>query len=173
MAHKSKKLATLLTFLGFLLVATALLYSVFQLKSIQDQIELKSAQSDSLNTKIEELNETINHIKNGPILELIKPKAIAVKLEGKKDGLEGRQLYNFILWAELPNYRKKDIRHIKYFFNHSSMLKKNRISKEPTNGFAVNYTGWGSIPVVELTISQIDKPDIKLDFNMSREIIFK
>jgi hypothetical protein len=173
MAYKSKKLATLLTFLGFLLIATALLYSVFQLKSIQDQIELKTAQSEQLNTKIEELNRTIDHIKNGPIIELVKPKAIAVKLEGKKDGLESRQLYNFILWTEMPNYRKKEVPQIKYFFNHSSMLKKNRISKEPTNGFAVNYTGWGSIPVVELTISQIDKPDVKIDFNMSEEIIFK
>jgi len=169
---KSQKLATFLTLAGFIMAVAAVAYSISELQSLNSQVEQKRLKSDSLNIKIDELKLTIDKIKNGPISELITPKAIAVRLEGRR-AQNGRQLFNFVLWIDLPNYRKSDIQSVKYHFGHSSMLMKERTGKQASNGFAVNYTGWGCLGMVTLTVVLQNQQEVTIDFPMCDEIVIQ
>ncbi|MFQ5605236.1 MAG: pYEATS domain-containing protein [bacterium] len=172
MPGKSQKLANILTIIGAALVAFTLFYSIRELRALQAEVGRKKAVSAKLNTKITELNETIERIKFGPIAELLTVKAIAIRQEGRRDA-QNRQLYNFMLWLDLPEFRKKDIEFVKYYFDDPSMLKKERIGKEVSNGFAINYLGYGCLRRVKVTVVLKQHPNVEIDFPMCERIVIQ
>ena len=165
-----QKLSTLLTIAGIIMVAFSIGYSVFKLQDLRAEIALKQDVSAGLEEEIRQLDARIDHIRNGPITELITPRAVAVEVEGQRDWNTGRQLYNIILWVDMPYYRRSGIRHINYFFDHPSKLMRDRQARLASNGFAVSYLGWGCLEEVELTIVQEDRPDATYRFPMCDNI---
>lgn len=161
-----QKLSTLLTLAGIVMVAFSIGYSVVKLQELRAEIADKEQVSAGLEEEIRQLDERIDHIRNGPITELITPRAAAVEVEGLRDGNSGRQLYNIMLWVEMPYYRRSGIRYINYHFDHPSKLMRDREGRVASNGFAVSYLGWGCLEVVELTIVQMDGTDAVYRFPM-------
>ena len=137
-----QKLSTLLTFAGIAMVVFSIGYSVMKLQELRAEIELREEVSAGLEEEIRQLDARIDHIRNGPIIELITPRAAAVEVDGVRGWSTGRQLYNVMLWVEMPYHRRSGIRHINYYFDHPSMLMRNRQGSMASNGFAVSYLGW-------------------------------
>ncbi len=160
-----QKISTLLTLTGFAMVAFSIGYSIMKLQDLRGEIAVKEGISTELQAEIVRLDAEIEHIRHGPITDLIQPRAAAVQLDGQRDQYE-RQLYNIILWVDLPHYRKSGIRYINYHFDHPSKLLRDREGRLASNGFAVSYLGWGCLEEVILTIVQHDRPDAEYRFPM-------
>lgn len=144
-------------------------YSVVKLLELRAEIEEKKEEFAGLEEEVRMLDKRIVHIRTGPITELITPRAAAVEVDGLMDR-SGRQLYNFMLWVEMPYYRRSGIRHINYYFDHPTMLVRNRPGRMASNGFAVSYLGHGCLGMVELTIVQTDHPDAVYHFPMCENL---
>ncbi|MBN1479328.1 hypothetical protein JXA70_03555 [candidate division KSB1 bacterium] len=165
-------LANLVTVMGILLILAAFVYSYAQYNLLHKQVEQKAALSDSLDTMVKSLEDSVDSIKHGPIADLVKPKALAITLPGQRDP-ENRQLYNFIVWIEVPHVRKSEISSVAYLFDYFTMLKKERIGREPGNGFAVNYTGWGCLETITLTIKLKNGTQTTVDFAMCDNLVIR
>ncbi len=151
-------------FAGIVMVAFSIGYSLVKLQELRAEIGQKMEVSAGLESEIRMLDERIDQIRNGPITELITPRAAAVEVEGLRDWITGRQLYNIMLWVEMPYYRRSGIRYINYNFDHPSKLMRDRQGRVASNGFAVSYLGWGCLEVVELTIVQADRSEAVYHF---------
>lgn len=163
--------AKLLSFFGFALMLIAIGYGLYELKAVDDAITEKKDELTELRRQIGPIKEEIDHIRNGPLSELVTPRAIAILRPGLRDE-RGRQLFNFIVWLDLPYVRKADINEVEYVFGDESFLRNRHTSSESSNGFAVGYLGWGAMTSVPIKIAQNQGPDVTLRFRMSDEIEF-
>jgi hypothetical protein len=146
-------------------------YGIYELKAVDDAITKKKAELTELRGQIDPIKEEIDHIRKGPLSELVTPRAIAILRPGLRDE-SGRQLFNFIVWLDLPYVRKADIKEVEYVFGDESFLRNRHTSSESSNGFAVGYLGWGAMTSVPITIAQNHGPDVTLRFRMSDKIEF-
>lgn len=153
-------------------MAGAIGYSLYALSKVRDETAIKTEETrtksravDELIRQVEAARAEVEHIRSGPLSDLIVPKAIAVRREGLKDQ-DGRQLYNFIVWLDLPYARKAEIREVQYVFGDRSFLRNRHMSVEPSNGFAVGYLGWGAMRQVPITVVPSRGEAFSLDFPM-------
>ena len=161
----ASKLATPLTVLGAVLVAAAFIYSYSGLNNLQADIEAKQAKRDDLDAAIRELEDERDFLKTGPLSELVRVDALAVKLDGRRDP-QGRQLYDFSLWLDVPNNRKQDIREVRYRRLAGERLQDVLVGTEPSNGFRRSYLGWGCFDKVDVVIVKTtgeETPPIRVD----------
>jgi hypothetical protein len=163
--------AKLLSFFGLSMMLIAIGYGLYELKTVNDAITEKKDELIELRGQIDPIKEEIDHIRNAPLSELVTAKAIAILRPGLRDE-RGRQLFNFIVWLDLPYVRKADIKEVEYVFGDESFLRNRHTSSESSNGFAVGYLGWGAMTLVPITIVQNQGPDVTLRFRMSEEIKF-
>lgn len=163
----SPRAATLLSLAGIALMAAAILYGFYKLDEISGEIAAKSAELAELEAQIELLEDEVERIREGPLAELITPKALAVRREGLRDS-NNRQIYNYIVWLDLPHARKREIREVRYVFGDRSFLRNRLTSNEPSNGFAVGYLGWGAMTRVPITVVPLQGDDFTIDFPMAR-----
>jgi len=140
-----------LTVLGAVVVLGTLVFSFLGLRALEAEIDVKTAQREALDLRIAELEQEIDRLQHAPLSELVKPDALAVKLDGKTDP-RGRQLYEFSYWLDVPNNRKGEIRVVEYHRRFGESLRDVLVGREPSNGFAVSYLGWGCFPTVDVTI---------------------
>ena len=94
--------------------------------------------------------------------EAIVAQTKSVKLDGITN--KGRQIYDYSIWLQTPILLKDRIEKVDYFFDHPSMLKKHRESKESSNGYSVSYRGWGCLEPVLITVHLTDGEIFKLNF---------
>lgn len=165
----SPRTANFLSVLGIALMAGAILYGFHSLNRIGNEIDTKKAKLTDLAAEIKPLREEVERLRDGPLSDLITPKAIKVLRQGLKDQ-EERQLSNFIFWLELPYARKADIREVRYLFPDPSRLKNLYTSDEPSNGFMVSYLGWGLEPLVQITVVPKESDEFPVQFRALEEL---
>ena len=145
------------SWLGISLILAAIVYGFWDIQRLQSEIEVKQAALDSTKQASELVRQAINRIENSTLAELIEVKSIAIArddLIGANNPSTGEpyQLYNFVIWLDLPHGRKADIEEVEYNFNNSSFLNRTPTSTEKSNGFAHGYLGWGLLPIVPITV---------------------
>ena len=177
--RKSKQ-GAIMSFVGFLIVGLTIIYSIFQLKIVNKKLSFKETELQKLDSTIVFKNREITY-KQGLIDELvteinklknpeIKPKSKSVPLPGVKSQ-DGRPVYDFSLWITSSNFTLNKIRKVKYEFNHNTFILKNRESNDKSNGFAVNYRGWGCLKLVKINI-EFNNGDIEsIYYKMCEELI--
>lgn len=80
----------------------------------------------------------------------IKPQARSKTLFGHKDG-QGRQLFEFSIWLDVPKQLRKNIASVTYKYNlpdeGPSPLSgaQSMMVSDPTSGFKTSYTAWGCV----------------------------
>ena len=155
---------------GVLVLAGAMGYGYHELSVLHVQIDSTQKELDRINNKsIPCLQSKIEKLKNAPVRELVTPRAIEVELTNQRDP-QGRQLYNYTLWLDMPASRKKDISSVKYFFDDKSMRVKTHIGTQPSNSFAVSYKGWGCFSDVVVTIDSPGRLSPPIHFDMCKAI---
>lgn len=123
--------------------------------------------------KYEKTNDTLRKIlddeRNLPIDNLLVPRA-SVKPSNK-----GSENKNFMLWIDVPSFRKDEIKEVQYTLC-SSYIDPIRISNDPSSSFAIGYLEDGFCPniyidvilksgkTIELTVSFVylflEQPDL-------------
>ncbi len=83
--------------------------------------------------------------------DVVKPQAQASLVKGLK-GYKGYDVYDFKLWIDVPENLKPQIKQVEYDFNDPSFLQKSETSRDPKNGFAVTYRGWGCLSLVTVNV---------------------
>jgi len=164
-----QRVATLLSLFGFASMIVAIGYGLYMLTIVDDEIKVKKGELAELEGQIASLQKEIDYIRNGPLSELVTPKAIAIRRPGLKDQ-QDRQLFNFIVWLDLPYVRKADIQQVQYVFGDSSFLRNRHKSSESSNGFAVGYLGWGAMRSVPITVAPNQGPEFTIEFRMFDEL---
>lgn len=137
--------------LGWLLLIVAIAYGYLKWTFLNQQLRERSIEKAALDRSIQDLQREIDRLKNAPVRELVRPRAIATLLPGKQ-AENGKPVYNMMLWLEVPASRKAEINRVEYWFNHSSYLIRRRIGNEPTNSFQISYEGWGCLSAVNITL---------------------
>ena len=142
---------TVLTGIGVVLFVAALVYGLMEVQRLKGEIEQKEAALAALSSSADSLRAEIDHIMKSPLEELIEIKSIGVPRYDLPPAPEGT-LYNFMVGMELPYARKADIEEVRYNFNERTMLNRQPVSREPSNGFAHGYLGWGLLNNVPITV---------------------
>ncbi len=82
----------------------------------------------------------------------------AIVIQGQKVKLEGfyfkntYQLYDYIVWLQVPVLLRDKITQVHYFFGNKSMSKQNRYVTESSNGFSTAYRGYSCLKSVDITV---------------------
>ena len=92
-----------------------------------------------------------------PIDSLIVPRAISVPVSGSKN-------YDFLIWIEVPTFRREEIKQVIYTWPCSGFSDKMHIGKEPSMGFAFGYRGWGYCPYIVIDVVHTDGTVYKINF---------
>jgi hypothetical protein len=158
-----------LSAIGLLLMGAAILYGAVRLSKLREQISKKTATLTAIKDEIAALNNQIERIRNGPLPDLVTPRAVAILRPGLRDR-EGRQLFNFMVWLNVPHVRQSEIREVRYFFGDSSFLSNRKTGSEASNGFAVGYLGWGAMTSVPIEVVPNQGPAFRIDFRMHEQM---
>jgi hypothetical protein len=128
--------------------------------NLEDVLQLvvkgRSEKYSGLNT--DELINTLEYDRNLELENLITPKAAATKASDSN--------FTFLLWIDVPTFRRDEIKEVLYKLC-PGFVDRERISREPSSGFAVGYLGWGYCPSIEITVRLIDGREIVKDFAMA------
>ena len=140
---------------GFLIIISVFVFAALKLNKLNIQIASKSEELTNLDSTIvdqkadiKELQDEINALKDPSL----KPQAYAVLLPNIKDPRTGNQIYDFNIWITSSQYTLNRIESIEYFFEHPTMLLKNRQSKNKSNSFLVSYRGWGCLKSIRAEV---------------------
>lgn len=162
--RRSSYLSAALTVMGFVIIVSSLIFSYTQIREKEARVNELTELEDQLAKKIEEQEALIKEYEwaSSPLAIMAQTKAIT--LNGIRDP-QGRQVYDFSIWLQVPVLLKDKIVKVSYYFDHPTMIKKNRESQEAANGYSVSYRGWGCLSSVIITVSLTDGTIHKLDFN--------
>lgn len=111
------------------------------------------SQTDSILKNILRIEQTY------PIDSLITPRAAITKFR-----VGGTDFRNFVLWIDVPSFRKNEIKEVHYNFC-KGFLNPERISKEPSSSFSIGYLGWGYCPTIDIDIILKTGDTIKQNFS--------
>jgi hypothetical protein len=100
----------------------------------------------------------------GPLVKLVQLKSSSESLPGVRDP-QGRQIYDFAIWLDLPDFRKVEINEVHYHFGHPSALKQDRVGRLPANGFSISYRGWGCFRQISVTFKLKDGSSFQQQFD--------
>ncbi len=98
-----------------------------------------------------------------PIEQLIVPRAIKVPITGTN-------LFDFLVWIDVPTFRSKEIQQVEYTWLCSGFIDKVHIGKEPSLGFAFGYRGWGVCPQIAIKVKLKDGKDIDVSFPIMQQL---
>jgi hypothetical protein len=97
----------------------------------------------------------------------VHPMAKAILLERNPD------VYRFTLWLSVPDNYRSRIKEVAYLLNHRTLNFVTMRSSDPSDGFAVGYTGWGCLRNVIITMTMSDGTSYKFSFDMCPAIGWK
>lgn len=172
---KKSRQGALISSAGFLIIIFSFVFASLKLKSLNDEIAIKSVQISTLDSTIvkqssdieanqklvADLVAEINKLRN----PAIQPKVSAVEIPGIKDA-QNRQIFDFTLWITSSQYTLNRISKVSYRFENASYLLKDRESKDNSNGFLISYRGWGCLSLITITVDYVDGEKETLYFNM-------
>jgi len=121
----------------------------------------QSVEGDS----VEQIIKMLNDEQTAPVGDLIKVKAKMTEVPGIRDP-EERQIYDFLIWVDLPSFRRDAIREVKYYFPKGQILDKEKLGREPSLGFATSYRGWGCFTRIDITIRLTNGDSLQREFDM-------
>jgi hypothetical protein len=145
-----------------------------QLSSVNNQIEVARSQRDDLLRELRELQDRLTALKRQqpglaaqlpglPIEAAVVPRA---SKEPYRRGEKNGDHFVFSTWLEVPGNRAAEIREVTYFFNHPTFREPRMVSRDGSNGFRVQYVGWGCLDRVIITLRLSDGSTRPLDFDM-------
>jgi len=135
----------------------ALAADISRLKGQKTDLERKNL---GLEAEVEKLR--------GPLQKLVEIDAAAQKL-GLSDP-KGRPLYDFSIWLKLPEFRKSEIKKVRYHFDNPSAILKDRYADNPANGFSISYRGWGCFPDIRVTLTTADGGAIEMPLDQCAKL---
>ncbi len=151
-----------------------------QIESGKKTVDVLRQQIESYSSTLKELNHQItafggrqlqeNAKQITPFIAQIKVRATAE--ETHRTTADKSPIYNFRLWIEGPPDVMSRIGAVQYEFNHPTFVQKIQRSENITDGFRVEYSGWGCLHSVIVTFAlrnQEGKPP-SLDFEMCSAI---
>jgi len=162
--QKSSYISAVLTLMGFVIILSSLVFSYFQIKEKELMVNELTKIEEELASKIKSQERRIKELEWASSPKAIVAQTKAVKLHGVTDP-EGRQIYDFSIWLQIPVLLKDKITKVEYFFHHPSMLKKMRESTEVSNGYSVSYRGWGCLTAIDIKVHLNDGEIYGLVFN--------
>jgi hypothetical protein len=162
-------IAIFLTLFGTILIILTIYLGVKFNNELREKVKCQKELQIELDASIEELEQTIVDLTEGPLAKIVAMEAMAVELVGRKTQ-DDNQLYDFSLWIDVPNNRKNDIERVEYRRGPGDKLQKVITGNQPTNGFSVSYTGWGCFHIVEVTIIEKSGKSTKMSFNQCDSI---
>lgn len=153
---------------GFLIIISVFIFAGLKLNKLNIEIASKSKELTNLvstiddqKAEIKKLQNEINALKDPSL----KPQAYAVLLPNIKDP-QGYQIYDFNIWITSSQYTLNRIESIEYFFDHPTMLLKNRQSKNKSNSFLVSYRGWGCLKSIKAEVKYKNGKTEIISFDM-------
>jgi hypothetical protein len=161
---KSSILSAGLSSIGFIIILSSLGFSYNEIKVKEQQVRNLKDLEESLQLKIDNQRDIIRELEIASSPAAIVAQSNSVELEGIRDR-EGRQIYDFSIFLQVPILLKEKITEVNYFFNHPSMLKPNRKSTNYANGYNVSYRGWGCLTKIEITVHIENGENHKIYFN--------
>lgn len=174
--QKVSYISAFLSLIGFIIIAGSLVFSYSTIKQKENRVKELTQKEHELTQTVKDLNLKRQDLtveeqrlqllikKQKKRIEDMKwassPEAIVV--QGKKVKLddiftkEGYQLYDYIIWLQIPVLLKDKITKVHYLFDNPSMLKRNRYETESSNGFSTAYRGYSCLKSVDITVHFID-----------------
>lgn len=128
---------------------------------------LRQIESTVKRAEAPDLAYTVNRLT--PISALVTPRAQEKLISGLVTS-DGKQIYDFSLWLDIPDQEKAKIQEVSYEFNHPTFRQPRQVSSEPSTGFRVGYRGWGCLSSVIITIRPREGEPEKIDFDMCRAL---
>lgn len=180
--EKSRKIKLRILTAGiFFLIVFMFLIIFFAIRSRQEAIKALNAQEETnaAKQKTEELLKLVAkglgpqyagknfeqvvrqlHVEQTyPLDSLIIPRAIA------NNPASGNKNYNFVIWLDVPGFRKSEIRQVQYHLC-SGFIDRTRISAEPSSGYSLGYIGWGACQDVLIDVDLTNGQIIHVNFKM-------
>lgn len=131
---RSSQLAALVFLIGFAVIGSAIGYSVWQLHTLEKDIQAHQNELDGLKQTVADLGNTVQELKYSPSTESIVPKAHAQPLPVVQGG---RPLYDLSIWIDLSNYHIKQVRQVTYRSDHPEL--RDISVREPATGFTATF----------------------------------
>jgi len=197
--RKSSRQSALITLVGVIIVGGAFLFSLYKLNSVNEQIGEKRQLLDSLTSQSESMQKQIDVLRSNtreleqsyvqiekavaatqnrqlrreftqalPLVATVRPRARAVENRAIKG--EKETYYDFSLWVDVPRERKMEVVEVVYEFNHPTFRQKTQRSSNAEDGYRVEYTGWGCLSSVIVTVHLRNGSSSSIDFDMCAEL---
>ncbi len=197
--RKSSRQSAAITLIGVIIVGGAFLFSLYELNTVNEQIGEKrelldslTNQSESMQKQIDVLRSTARELEQSyaqiekvvaatrnrqlrlevaqalPFVAAVKPRARVVENRDIKG--ERETYYDFSLWLDVPRERRAEILEVVYEFNHPTFRQKTQRSSNPEDGYRVQYTGWGCLNSIIITVNLRNGSSSSIDFDMCAEL---
>ncbi len=162
--QRASNISAILTLLGVVVVISALIFSYFEIRKMEERVAELAAEESQLKEKIEHQKAQIKQYEWASSPQAITAQTKAVELNGIKDP-SGRQVYDFSIWLQVPVLLKDKIKQVQYVFDHPTMLNKTRESTEASNGYSVSYRGWGCLKSMTIKVFLKDGESHEIQFD--------
>lgn len=167
----SSRRSALYSAIGMIILFGSLLYSYEQLRTLEQRRFDVQGQINKLTTEKNDLQETIDKLINqretleGPIERIAKPFVSASVIPNLTSS-KGEKVYYFLLWIDLPEGRKAEIKRVEYHWNDPSHFSPVAESTEASNGYAVSYRGKECDPNLVIDLILQNKQAKTVPFSM-------
>lgn len=176
---KASRRAALVSLCGVLVVVLSLGYSTYRLVSLRKDVAQLEQRRKELRTSVDSLQGQLTDIRTSvqglsyanltPQNEVFQLKASARALPGVKT-LDGKPVYKFRIYVDGSASVLDSIARVAYNFNHPSFNTPHVESTDRANSFKVQYTGWGCLTQVGVTVYLQNGKTQSVAFDMCRSL---
>ncbi len=99
--------------------------------------------------KYQNVNDSV--LKEYLYTERFNPLSSLIIPRGSVSSNKGSDKSNFMLWLDMPSFRKAEIQEVQYKLC-PGFVDRLRISEEPSSSFAIGYLGWGYCPTIDISV---------------------
>jgi hypothetical protein len=181
--QKSERFATLGAVATLIVFVVLIILSASGLNSLETkrkklgkevgELEKKSAQLAELNDSLNRANSGLKAFQRERVEAAVGQyssplqDSIAVKASARSLGeyADGTPRFDFSLWIEAPAGVMRRITRVEYYFDHPTFKQKLYTSRNPADGFKVNYESYGALRLVTVTVRTADE-EVRIPFNM-------
>ncbi|MGE5206231.1 MAG: pYEATS domain-containing protein [Chlamydiota bacterium] len=176
---KASRRAAVVSLSGVLIVVLSLVYSTYRLAALRTEIgELQQKRTDlkkdvaTLQGQLTEIKASIQGLTYAnvtPQNEVFQLKASARALPGVKTP-DGRPVYKFRVYVDGSASVLESIARVAYDFNHPTFRQPHVESTDRSNSFMVQYTGWGCLTEVDVTVYLQNGKSQSIGFDMCKSL---
>ena len=166
--QRSSYLSAVLSLFGFIIIIGSLVFSYVEIQKKERKVNALAEIEKALGEKIRSQELRIKELELASSPKSITTRNRSIMLKGIF-GNQGRQIYDYSIWLEVPILLKDKITKVVYNFPDSSMFKKRRESTEAANGYGASYRGWGCFSEMEVNVHLKDESIHTLVFDQCTE----